>query len=252
MASVTAWRPSRWPRLVNVGCGVTGRCGVPVGSKTPHHQTGVPGHDRDHRRELLARALAAARGIPILTSTPVEVSILLLAQLQSHGIRLVPIRYEGRRGAIWPRVAKTTGKVAAVLATWAPARPNLHPRASSPHCTKASQCWPITSQHRLGIVYLSPPSTFQDRISLTCSGWRSSGRTDSRARIPGSGADGVPRDAQRPARSGSPRRARPVLYGNRRPDTAPVWPAGSYRWGQIPPRNTNSTRLPRFAGPPGR
>jgi acetolactate synthase-1/2/3 large subunit len=79
----------------------------------------------------------------------------LLAQLEAHGIRHVPVRHEAAGVHMAEGLYKTTGKVAAVLGNpGPPGSANLLPGV----VTALHEGVPvlvITSQHRLGIVYPS-------------------------------------------------------------------------------------------------
>ena len=114
--------------------------------------------------ELFARALQA-EGIEFLFGLPSPESDPLLAQLEAHGIRLVPVRHEAAGVHMAEGLYKTTGKVAAVLGNPGPGSANLVPGV----VTALHEGVPvlvITSQHRLGIVYPSPPTTFQGQDQL--------------------------------------------------------------------------------------
>jgi acetolactate synthase I/II/III large subunit len=115
--------------------------------------------------ELFARALQAA-GIEFLFGLPSPEVDALLVELKAHGIRLVPVRHEDAAVHMAEGLYKTTGKVAAVLVgNPGPGSANLLPGV----VTALHEGVPvlvITSQHRLGIVYPSPPSTFQGHDQL--------------------------------------------------------------------------------------
>ena len=114
--------------------------------------------------ELLARALQA-EGVEFLFGLPSPEFDPLLAQLEAHGIRLVPVRHEAAAVHMAEGLYKTTGKVAAVLGNPGPGSANLLPGV----ITARHEGVPVlvmTSQHRLGIVYPSPPSTFQGQDQL--------------------------------------------------------------------------------------
>ncbi len=114
--------------------------------------------------ELLARALQA-EGIEFLFGLPSPESDPLLAQLAAHGVRLVPVRHEAAAVHMAEGLYKTTGKVAAVLGNPGPGSANLLPGV----ITALHEGVPVlvlTSQHRLGIAYPSPPSTFQGQDQL--------------------------------------------------------------------------------------
>ena len=114
--------------------------------------------------ELLARAMAV-EGIEFLFGLPSPEIDPLLAQLEAHGIRLVPVRHEAAGVHMAEGLYKTTGRVAAVLGNPGPGSANLLPGV----ITARHEGVPVlvlTSQHRLGIVYPSPPSTFQGQDQL--------------------------------------------------------------------------------------
>lgn len=114
--------------------------------------------------ELLARCLAN-EGIRVVFGLPCPEVDPLLASLEAHGMRLVPIRHEAAAVHMAEGLYKTTGQVAAVLGNPGPGSANLLPGV----ITARHEGVPvvvITSQHRLGIVYPSPPSTFQGQDQL--------------------------------------------------------------------------------------
>ena len=95
----------------------------------------------------------------------------------------------------------------------------------------------ITSQHRLGIVYPSPPSTFQgqDQLDLFRPAVKWGGPVFEWARIPE-----VLRLAFREMHNGRPGPVHvelpaPILYETGDPRTAPVWPHTAYRVGPPQP-----------------
>ena len=114
--------------------------------------------------KLFARALQA-EGIQFLFGLPSPESDPLLVELQSHGVRLVPVRHEAAAVHMAEGLYKTTGRVAAVLGNPGPGSANLLPGV----LTALHEGVPvlvITSQHRLGIVYPSSPATFQGQDQL--------------------------------------------------------------------------------------
>ncbi len=114
--------------------------------------------------ELLARCLAN-EGIRLVFGLPCPEVDPLLASLEANGMRLVPIRHEAAAVHMAEGLYKTTGQVAAVLGNPGPGSANLLPGV----ITARHEGVPvvvITSQHRLGIVYPSPPSTFQGQDQL--------------------------------------------------------------------------------------
>lgn len=116
--------------------------------------------------ELLARALQA-EGIEFLFGLPSPEIDPLFAQLESHGIRLVTMRHEAAAVHMAEGMYKTTGKVAAVLGNPGPGSANLIPGVTTA-LHEGVPVLALTSQHRLGIAYPSPPSTFQgqDQVDM--------------------------------------------------------------------------------------
>lgn len=109
--------------------------------------------------KLLARALQN-EGIEFLFGLPSPEIDPLLAELEEHGIRLFPMRHEAAAVHMAEGYYKTTGKVAAVLGNPGPGAANLVPGVvTAMH--EGVPVFAITSQHRLGIAYPAPPSTFQ-------------------------------------------------------------------------------------------
>jgi acetolactate synthase-1/2/3 large subunit len=185
--------------------------------------------------ELFARALQA-EGIEFLFGLPSPESDPLLAQLEAHGIRLVPIRHEAAGVHMAEGLYKTTGKVAAVLGNPGPGSANLLPGVVTA-LHEGVPVLAITSQHRLGLVYPSPPSTFQgqDQLDLFRPAVKWGGPIFEWARIPE-----VLRLAFREMHSGRPGPVHvelpaPVLYETGDPATAPVWPPAAYRAGAPQP-----------------
>lgn len=116
--------------------------------------------------ELLARALQA-EGIEILFGLPSPEIDPLFAQLEAHGIRLFPIRHEAAAVHMAEGLYKTTGKVTAVVGNPGPGSANLIPGVTTA-LHEGVPVLAISSQHRMGISYPSPPSTFQgqDQIDM--------------------------------------------------------------------------------------
>jgi len=114
--------------------------------------------------ELLLRCLVA-EGIKFVFGLPCPEVDPLLAKLEQYDVRLVPIRHEAAAVHMAEGLYKTTGRVAAVLGNPGPGSANLLPGV----ITARHEGVPvvvITAQHRLGIVYPSPPSTFQGQDQL--------------------------------------------------------------------------------------
>jgi acetolactate synthase-1/2/3 large subunit len=114
--------------------------------------------------ELLVRCLAN-EGVRFVFGLPCPEVDPILASLEAHGLRLVPIRHEAAAVHMAEGLYKTTGQVAAVLGNPGPGSANLLPGV----ITARHEGVPvliITAQHRLGIVYPSTPSTFQGQDQL--------------------------------------------------------------------------------------
>ncbi len=114
--------------------------------------------------EVLARCLAR-EGIRFVFGLPCPEVDPLLAALEPNGIRLVPVRHEAAGAHMAEGLYKTTGEVAAVLGNPGPGSANLLAGVITARHEGAPML-AITSQHRLGIVYPSPPSTFQGQDQL--------------------------------------------------------------------------------------
>ncbi|OBH00980.1 hypothetical protein A5696_14855 [Mycobacterium sp. E2699] len=185
--------------------------------------------------ELFARALQA-EGIEFVFGLPCPEIDPLLAQLQPHGIRMVPVRHEAAGVHMAEGLYKTTGKVAAVLGNPGPGSANLLPGVITA-LHEGVPVLAITSQHRLGIVYPSPPSTFQgqDQLDLFRPAVKWGGPIFEWARIPE-----VLRMAFREMHSGRPGPVHielpaPILYETGDPETAPVLAPAAYRVGPPQP-----------------
>ena len=118
--------------------------------------------------ELLARCLAA-EGVRFVFGLPCPEIDPLLAALEPNGIRLVPVRHEAAGVHMAEGLYKTTGQVAAVLGNPGPGSANLLPGVITAR-HEGVPVVAITAQHRLGIVYPSPPSTFQGQDQLDAFG----------------------------------------------------------------------------------
>jgi len=179
--------------------------------------------------ELLARALAA-EGIEFLFGLPSPESDPLLSQLEAHGIRLVPVRHEAAGVHMAEGLYKTTGRASAVLGNPGPGSANLLPGV----ITARHEGVPVlvlTSQHRLGIAYPSPPSTFQgqDQLDVFRPTVKWGGPILEWVRIPE-----VLRLAFREMWNGRPGPVHvelpaPILYAMGDDETAPVIPPARYR-----------------------
>lgn len=179
--------------------------------------------------ELFARALQA-EGIEFLFGLPSPEIDPLLAALPAHGIRLVPVRHEAAGVHMAEGLYKTTGKVAAVLGNPGPGSANLLPGVVTA-LHEGVPVLAITSQHRLGIVYPSPPSTFQgqDQLDLFRPAVKWGGPIFEWSRIPE-----VLRIAFREMWNGRPGPVHielpaPILYETGEQELAPVRPPSAYR-----------------------
>ena len=113
---------------------------------------------------LLARCLAN-EGLRFVFGLPSPEIDPLLAALDEHGIRLVPIRHEAAGAHMAEGLYKSTGQVAAVIGNPGPGSANLLAGVITAR-HEGVPMLAITSQHRLGLVYPSPPSTFQGQDQL--------------------------------------------------------------------------------------
>ncbi len=114
--------------------------------------------------ELLARCLAS-EGIRFVFGLPSPEIDPLLASLEAHGIRHVPIRHEAAGAHMAEGLYKTTGQVAVVIGNPGPGSANLLAGVITAR-HEGVPMLAITSQHRLGIVYPSSPATFQGQDQL--------------------------------------------------------------------------------------
>jgi acetolactate synthase I/II/III large subunit len=114
--------------------------------------------------EVLLRCLVG-EGVKFIFGLPSPEVDPLLAQLERYNVRLVPVRHEAAAVHMAEGLYKTTGAVAAVLGNPGPGSANLLPGV----ITALHEGVPvvvITAQHGLGMVYPSPPSTFQGQDQL--------------------------------------------------------------------------------------
>jgi acetolactate synthase-1/2/3 large subunit len=114
--------------------------------------------------EIIARCLAAesvrfAFGLPCPELDP------LLAALEGNGIRFVPVRHESAAAYMAQGVYETTGQVAVVLTNPGPGSANVLPGLIDAR-HHGVPLLAITAQHRLGVVYPAPPTTFQGQDQL--------------------------------------------------------------------------------------
>jgi acetolactate synthase-1/2/3 large subunit len=118
--------------------------------------------------ELLARCLAS-EGVRFVFGLPCPEIDPLLAALDANGIRFVPVRHEAAGAHMAEGVYKTTGAASVALGNPGPGSANLLPGVITAR-HEGVPVVAITSQHRLGIVYPSPPSTFQGQDQLDAFG----------------------------------------------------------------------------------
>ena len=114
--------------------------------------------------EVLLKCFAA-EGVKFMFGLPCPEVDPILAKLDDYGIRFVPIRHEAAAVHMAEGLYKTTGQVAVVLGNPGPGSANLLPGV----ITARHEGVPVivfTAQHRMGIVYPSPPSTFQGQDQL--------------------------------------------------------------------------------------
>jgi len=114
--------------------------------------------------DLIARCLAN-EGVRFVFGLPCPEVDPLLASLERYGIRLVPIRHEAAAVHMAEGLYKSSGGVAAVLGNPGPGTANLLPGVITAR-HEGVPVLVITAQHRPGIVYPSPPSTFQGQDQL--------------------------------------------------------------------------------------
>ena len=114
--------------------------------------------------ELLIKCLTEERvrfvfGLPCPEFDP------MLSKLDDYGVKFVPVRHEAAGVHMAEGVYKTTGEVAAVIGNPGPGSANLLPGVfTAKH--EGVPVVVITAQHRLDIVYPTPPSTFQGQDQL--------------------------------------------------------------------------------------
>ena len=113
---------------------------------------------------LLARCLSA-EGVQTVFGIPCPEVDPLLAALEPLDIRWIPVRHEAAAVHMAEGVYKTTGLVSAVLGNPGPGSANLLPGVITAR-HEGVPVFVITTQHRLDIVYPSPPSTFQGQDQL--------------------------------------------------------------------------------------
>src|SRR5512139_349774 len=114
--------------------------------------------------ELIVRCLAA-EGVRFVFGLPCPEIEPILAVLDNYAMRFVPVRHEAAAVHMAEGVYKTTGGVAAVIGNPGPGSANLLPGVVTAR-HEGVPVLVITAQHRLGIVYPAPPSTFQGQDQL--------------------------------------------------------------------------------------
>jgi acetolactate synthase-1/2/3 large subunit len=114
--------------------------------------------------ELLAKCLAS-EGVRFVFGLPSPEVDPFLAALDANGMRFVPIRHEAAACYMAEGLYKTTGQVAATLTNPGPGTANLLPGIINAR-HEGTPLIAITAQHRLDVVYPSPPSTFQGQDQL--------------------------------------------------------------------------------------
>jgi len=114
--------------------------------------------------EVVARCLAN-EGVRFVFGLPCPEVDPILASLADHDIRFVPVRHEAAAVHMAEGLYKTSGQVAVVLGNPGPGSANLLPGVITAR-HEGVPVLVITAQHRLGIVYPSPPSTFQGQDQL--------------------------------------------------------------------------------------
>ncbi len=113
---------------------------------------------------LFVRCLAN-EGVKHVFGLPCPEVDPILAALDEHGIRFVPVRHEAAGVHMAEGLYKTTGQVGVVLGNPGPGSANLLPGV----VTARHEGVPVivmTAQHRLGVVYPSSPATFQGQDQL--------------------------------------------------------------------------------------
>jgi acetolactate synthase-1/2/3 large subunit len=114
--------------------------------------------------ELFARCLSN-EGVRFVFGLPCPEVDPLLAALDAHEIRFVPLRHEAAGAHMAEGLYKTTGQVGVVLGNPGPGSANLIPGVITARHEGVPMV-ALTAQHRLANVYPSPPSTFQGQDQL--------------------------------------------------------------------------------------
>jgi acetolactate synthase-1/2/3 large subunit len=179
--------------------------------------------------ELLPRCLAN-EGVRFVFGLPSPEVDPFLAALEPNGLRFVPVRHESAAVYMAEGLYKTTGQVAATITNPGPGSANLIPGVINAR-HEGVPLIAITAQHRMDIVYPSPPSTFQgqDQLDVFRPAVKWGAPIYSRARI----AE-IVQMAFREMWTGRPGPVQleipaPVMYDIGEGETAPLPPPGSYR-----------------------
>ena len=188
--------------------------------------------------ELLVRCLAN-EGVKLIFGLPCPEVDPILAKLDDYNVRLVPIRHEAAAVHMAEGVYKTSGQVAAVLGNPGPGSANLLPGVITARHDGVPVVV-ITAQHRLDIVYPSPPSTFQgqDQIDVFKPAVKWGAPVFSWGRIPE-----IVRMAFREMWTGRPGPVHleipmPVVYATGDDTNVPILPPEQYRPPQPQPSET--------------
>lgn len=179
--------------------------------------------------ELFARCLAN-EGIKHVFGLPSPEIDPLFASFEKNGIRLIPIRHESAGVHMAEGLYKSTGQASAVFGNPGPGSANLLPGIFTAR-HEGVPVIAITSQHRMGNSYPSPPSTFQgqDQLEIFKPGVKWGGPVFEWGRI----AE-VMRLAFRAMWDGRPGPVHvevpaPVMYAVGEEDEQPVIPPSAYR-----------------------
>jgi acetolactate synthase I/II/III large subunit len=114
--------------------------------------------------ELLARCLKR-EGVHFVFGLMSPEVDPFLASLEENKMRFVPVRHEAAAAYMAEGLYKTTGEIAATLTNPGPGTANLIPGVINAR-HEGVPVIAITAQHRLDVVYPSPPSTFQGQDQL--------------------------------------------------------------------------------------
>jgi acetolactate synthase I/II/III large subunit len=179
--------------------------------------------------EVLARCLAS-EGVRFVFGLPSPEVDPFLAALEPNGIRFVAVRHESAAVYMAEGLYKTTGQVAATVTNPGPGSANLIPGVINAR-HEGTPLIAITAQHRMDIVYPSPPSTFQgqDQLDVFRPAVKWGAPIFSWARIPE-----VTRMAFREMWAGRPGPVQleipaPVMYATGEAADAPVLAPSAYR-----------------------